>query len=171
MGKITIVDECLAPEKYIYLRYSGKNPWGVAHKISGLIKPFFHVSSSGTNQTRINWDVTDDPIGFYSIWWVKRSLSRWSGWRIHIKVQGKKSKTTNEGEFTLQLNGEITTRFSGWGFILKPAWLLYSYIFYNRVRRKYIESCRNMIFGFYNELKEHYNLEKTNIPSEYGVFG
>ena len=171
MGRIDIVDECLAPEKYIYLRYTGKNPWGVAHKISGLIKPFFHVSSSGTNNTRINWDSSGDPIAFYSIWWVKRNFSRWTKMTVYIKVQGKKSKTTNEGDFVMQLNADIQTAFHGWGFMLKPVWLVYSYIFYNRARRRFLESCRNITLGFRNEVKEHFNLKAHKVPTEYGVFG
>lgn len=171
MGKITMQDDCFTPEKYVYLRYSGKAPWTIAHKIAGLIKPHFHISSSGSSNTRINWDVSSDPIAFYSIWWAKKPYSRWTKMMVHMKLQGTKSKTTNEGEFTLQLNGDLVTVFGGWSVFLKPVWLFYSYVFYNRARRKYLESCRNSILDFRNELKKHFDIKATNIPSEAGVFG
>ena len=171
MGKISIFDDCLVPDRYTYLSYSGKNPWGLANKIIGSIRPFFHVSASGYNNTRVNWDVSTDPIAFYSIWWVRRVFSRWSTMIIHIKIQGKKSKTVNEGEFTMQLNSELRTEFGGWSILLKPLWLLYSYFFYNKARRRYLQSCRNITLAFKNEIKEHFKLETTKVPSAYGTYG
>ena len=64
MGKIEVTDDCLVPEKYIYLTYKGPNPVAVMEKISETVRPFFHVSASGTSQTRLNWDNSGDPIHF-----------------------------------------------------------------------------------------------------------
>ncbi|RLJ10191.1 MAG: hypothetical protein DRP15_00845 [Candidatus Aenigmatarchaeota archaeon] len=171
MAKISIVEDCLAPDKFIYLSYKGPDPWGVAKRISERIRPFFHVSASGTNNSRINWDVTGENISFFSTWWVKKDVSRFSTMRFYLKVIGSFSKATNEGEFTLQLDGNLETKFSGWGPVLKPMWLIYSYLFYNRVRRQALEKCRNILLAFRNELKEYFNLQITEVPRAYGTFG
>ncbi|RLB32405.1 MAG: hypothetical protein DRH12_19530 [Deltaproteobacteria bacterium] len=171
MSSIKISDDCLHPERYVYLKYSGPDPWGVVGRISERIRPFFHVSSSGTNQTRINWDDSGDPIWYFSTWWVKKSLSDYSNMLIHIKVIGNKSKTTNTGEFTMAIWGYVQTEFSGWAVFLKPIYIIYSYLFYHRLRRKFIEICRNYIMNFRNEIKEHFNLEKTDVPMSYGSYG
>jgi hypothetical protein len=171
MGKISIADDCLVPERFIYLRYSGKNPWSVVNRITGATRPFFHVSASGTSQTRLNWDVSTDPIAFYATWWVKKDVSRWSRMLFFLKVQGRQFKTTQEGDFTLQLNADLRTEFSGWGLILKPAWLLYSYLFYNKARRRFIERCRNITLNFRNEIKEQFDLETTAVPRGQGTYG
>ncbi len=163
-GKIEIVDDCLAPERHIWLRYSGPNPWGVAGKISELIRPFFHVSASGTNNTRINWDVVGDSIGFYSEWWVKRKLGLFSEMKVDIRVVGRQHKTTKQGEFTLRLRGEVKTEFKTWSFWLRPAWEIYNYLFYNRVRMRFVEQCRQFVQRFRDEIKEHYNMQITTMP-------
>ncbi|MEM5812680.1 MAG: hypothetical protein QW286_03100 [Candidatus Aenigmatarchaeota archaeon] len=171
-GKIKIIDDCLVPDRFIWLYYTGPNPWGVAKHISGRIRPFFHVSASGTCNTRINWDVVGENISFYSVWWVKKALSRHTTMWVDMKVIGKKSKTTNQGNFTLQMNARLETEFKGWGVWLKPIWILYSYLFYHRVRRKMIERCRNNVLNFREEIKKYYNLETAeSVPTATGTYG
>ncbi len=165
MAVLEIVDRCLAPERDVIMNYSGPDPWGVAKKISGSIREYFHVSASGTSQTIVNWDISGDPIKFYSTWWVRKKFSRFSVMKVDILVQGTKSKTTNRGDFRLLLRGDLETKFEGNNIFLKTVWVLYSYLFYNRTRRAFIESCRDAIIGFRNEIKEHFNL-KTG-PTEF----
>jgi len=162
MGKIEIVDNCLAPEKDIFLKYSGPNPWGVVKKIESTIKPFFHVSSVGLSNTRLNWDRSGDPIEFFATWWVKKPFSAHSGARWDIKVQGNQSKTTGTGRFSIRITANLTTKFEGWSPFVKPLWHIYSYLFYDKVRRRFIERCREYSEGFKNELKEHFNLKATS---------
>lgn len=170
MARIEIHDDCLAPDRYIYLSYKGPDPWSVSKKIAEMLKPHFHVSTSGICNQRINWDVVGKNISFYSVWWVKKSFSEYTQMRVEIKIIGKKSKSNNYGEFTMQINPWLQTKFSTWGFILKPAWLIYSYLFYNRLRRKYIETCRNMVYSFRNKIKEYFNLQTTEVTKSQGVY-
>ncbi len=171
MGKITIMDECLVPDRWVRIRYSGPDPWGVAEFITNNIRKFFHVSASGTNNSRINWDITGDPITFYSVWWVKKSFSRFTYMRVLMKLIGSKGKKKNVGEFALRMRGQLFTEFKGWGIFLKPVWLMYSYLFYNRARRAFIERCRNYVLNFRNEIKKHFNIEATEIPTARGSYG
>lgn len=171
MAKIVIRDDCLVPDRYVRLKYQGPDPWGVAEKITDSIRPFFHVSTSGFNNYRINWDISGDPVTFYSRWWVKKDFSRFSTMRMLIKLQGSRSKAKNEGKFSLSFHARVITEFSGWGIFMKPVWLIYSYLFYNRARRRFIEQCRNYILNFRNEIKEHFNLEVTEVPTATGTYG
>ena len=61
--------------------------------------------------------------------------------------------------------------FSGWKYVLKPVWVMYSYLFYNRMRRKYIEMCRNYVYNFRNQIKEHFNVEATTVPEREASYG
>jgi hypothetical protein len=171
MAKFTIRDDCLTPDRYMRLKYSGPNPWGVGEKITESIRTFFHVSASGTNQYRLNWDISGDPITFYSRWWVRKGVSRFTSMRIVMKLQGKKYKKDNTGDFSFSLHGRVITNFEAWGPLLKPIWAMYSYLFYDRVRRNAIEQCRNFILAFVNELKKHYNIEATEVAGASGSFG
>ncbi|MBM3304284.1 MAG: hypothetical protein FJY76_04235 [Candidatus Aenigmarchaeota archaeon] len=171
MAKIEVTDECLTPEKYTYIRYTGKDPWSVAEKITEKIRPFFHVSASGTNNWRLNWDITGDVRTFYSLWWVKKDFSRFTQMKVDLKLQGEQHKDTKMGKFSLQFSGTLITKFKAWGPLLRTAWYMYSYLFYNRARRQYIKRCQSTIYSFKNELKKEFGLEETEIPSTGGTFG
>ncbi|MBI2676257.1 MAG: hypothetical protein HYX24_07395 [Candidatus Aenigmarchaeota archaeon] len=159
--EIRINDDCLVPDKQLLLRYTGLDPFRVAKKITESLRPFFHVSKAGWNWYRLNWDASDDPILFFSRWWVVKRYSHFSRMHIEIKVQGSVSKTTNEGQFTMTLNARIRTEWKGVGMwpLTKLAWELYSYFFYNKARMSFIENCRNSVNEFVNEVKRAYSLE------------
>jgi hypothetical protein len=170
--KIFIIDDCLANDRYVYTTYTGPNPWGVAKFISGKLRTYFHVSSSGSSHYRINWDTVGENISFYSLWQIKKLLSRNTEMFIEFKVLGKKSKATNQGNFTLTLNARLETTFSGWVHWVKPIWLMYSYLFYHRVRRKMIERCRNNVYNFREEVKKHFNLQtQESVTRATGTYG
>ncbi len=171
MAKIVVMDECLVPEKYTYVRYTGPRPWDVAEKITDLIRPFFHVSASGTNNWRLNWDMTGDVRTFYTLWWVKKKFSKFTDMKVALKLQGEQQKDTKMGKFSLQLSATLETKFKGWGPLLRPVWYFYSYLFYNRVRRQYLKRCQSMVYNFKNEIKKHFGLEETEVPSTEAVYG
>jgi len=171
MGKIVIRDDCMAPDRYVRLKYQGPDPWGVAKKVTESIRPFFHVSASGTNNYRLNWDISGDPITFYSRWWVRKKPSRFTSIRIMMKLQGEKYRKTNKGSFSFTMHGRVITEFSGWGAIVSPIWHMYSYLFYNRARRGYIAHCRNYMLNFRKELQKHFNLETTPVTTAAGTYG
>lgn len=171
MAVIKITDDCLAPEEFIYFDYSGPNPWGVAKKINESARGFFHLGASDFYFDRVNWDITGDPVTFWALWRIRKDVSRYSRIWIYIRVQGEKSKTGNTGKFTMRMNAEVLTEFEGWSIVLKPFYYIYAYLFYNRVRRKFIERCRSMVLGFRNEIKKHYNVQVTEVPTAHGAFG
>ena len=120
---------------------------------------FFKVSSAGVSETRFSWDNSGDPITFFTTWWVQKSMSGFTRMMVTIKVQGAKGKNNNEGNFNLEMKGEISTKFEFRTSLLKPFWLIYSYLFYDRRRREYIEYCKNQLYDFRKELAEHFNLK------------
>lgn len=168
MAKLEIVDDCFAPDRYLRIKYSGPDPWGIAGFLDGNLKNFFHVSSSKVNNYRINWDISGDPITFYSRWWVRKKMGRFQMMRILFKLVGDKGKTRNEGNFSLTYHARVVYSLKGFGPFLKPFWNLYCYLFFNRVRRKNIEQCRNYMLTYRNMIKEHFNIAATDIPTSRG---
>ena len=163
MGTMRIVEDCLAPARFVYLTYTGKNPFAVASKIAEMLQPFFRVSSAGVSETDFRWDETDDPIAFYFTWWVERggtdAPSKWTRERFNIKVQGTQTKESKEGEFTMQLDARLITSFSFNNPFLKMLFWIYDYIFYFRRRAEYLKECEELMYDFRDEIKKHFNLE------------
>jgi hypothetical protein len=160
MGEIQIIEDCLAPARFVYLTYSGKNPFDVASKIAEMLQPFFRVSSAGISETDFRWDDAGDPVAFYFTWWVERGdeLSRYSRQKFNIKVQGTQTKETREGEFTMQLDARLNTRFGFSNPFLKGLFWIYDYLFYWRRRASYLKNCEETVYEFRDEIKKHFNV-------------
>ena len=159
MAKLAIKDDCLAPEKYIYLNYSGPNPYEIVKKIAGSFNAFFHVSSSKVCEYDFRWDRMGDPIGFFNRWWVKKEYSKYTTAWFHFQVQGKQAREGKEGEFRMEISSEIRTDVGSRNPLFMLLWDIYSYSFYNRRRREYIRKCANMATSFRDEMKNHFNLQ------------
>jgi hypothetical protein len=171
MANIKVYDECLGPDRFMRLNYTGPDPWKMGLQIGKSLRTYFHVSSAGMNNTHVKWDDTGNSIDFYSEWWVKKEVSGRSNLRFHIKYQGSKDKKTHVGTGALLIWARVETSVSGWGPILKPFWAVYSYLIYDRFRRKAIESCQTRLLNFRDELKKSFNLGATDIPTAEGTYG
>ena len=162
-NKIVIQEDCLSPSRWIWLEFSGKNPFSVASKIAGMLMPCFNVSSAGISETDFRWDNSGDPITYYFTWWVERGgsdgPSRWTKQKFNIKVQGTQTKESKEGRFTLQLFGTLTTKFGSSNPFLKGLFWLYDYLFYAKRRSQYLKDCEETLFEFREEIKKHFNLQ------------
>lgn len=158
MVKISISEDCNAPARFIYLNFSGKNPFGIASKIAGMLQPFFDVSSAGISETDFRWDTSGDPTTFYFTWWVDRAVSGQSTQWFNIKVQGSQDKETKEGDFTLQLDARVLTSFKSSNPFFKGLFWVYDYLFYQRRRAEYLKECEELMHEFRDEIKKHFNL-------------
>lgn len=159
MGEIIIRDDCLAPGRYVYLDYHGKNPFDIVRKIGDELAEFFKVTTSDRGEDDFRWDNSDDPAAFYVRYWVNKPAGgKYSRIMFRIRVQGHESQTTKEGMFTLELVARVVTEFKARNIFLRTFWWIYSYLFYDRRRRTYIEMCKDYIERFKSMVKEHYDL-------------
>jgi len=170
MGKLEMRDECMDPDRYVRFKYTGPNPFSIVKKIDSSIKPFFHISSSNRGQPLYKIDTSGDPFKFYSQWYGKLKVSAYSYILLNFEVEGSQSKRDKTGTFSFKVWGFLETSFKGRNILLKPFYLLYSYLFYDNARRNYIKRCQNLMLNFGNYLKDYYNIGKTKIP-EHGAYG
>lgn len=159
MGKIIIKDDCLAPGRYMYLDYHGKNPFEIVKKIGDNIAEHFHVTSSQWGEDDFRWDNSSDPVTFFVRFWVRKPIGgKTTNILFRIKLQGQESQTTKEGMLTLEIVGRVETTFNARNIFLRTFWWIYSYLFFDRRRRNYIEVCKDFLMGFRRMVKEHYNM-------------
>lgn len=161
MAVIKIYDDCLYPDKIFTFRYEGKHPWKVINNITNSIRQHFHVARGDWGHYDLRWDATDDPIWFFSQWWVSPRFARSprTNMRVVLKVRGCEGKTDHMGWFTLILVANLETIFEGWGPVLKLFLPIYNFLFFNKLRRSYIEKCKALTLEIKNIIKDIYNLE------------
>jgi hypothetical protein len=161
MSVIKIYDDCLYPDKVFIFRYEGKNTWKVINNITDSVKQHFHVTRGEWNQFDLRWDATDDPIWFFSQWWMAPMFSTnpESRMMLVLKVRGCEGKTDKMGWFNMIMTAHLQTEFRGWGPLLKVFYPIYSYLFYNKIRRSNIEKCKDLSLEIKNLVRDMYNLE------------
>jgi hypothetical protein len=164
MGKLVIVDECLVPRRLAWLYYVGPDSFAMLRGFRSTLRFQFDVSSTRIYERKILWDYTGDPIRCYSEWMVKKPVSRFSDMFWTIRFLGYCAKATKEGNFSLELYGEVKHTFEPSNWFLKYVWLLYGYLFYNQIRESYTKICRDYLNGFMNWTKEKYGLKTVDAP-------
>jgi len=163
MGKLVFIDECLVPRRLSYLNYQGPDPIGFLKDFKTTLRFVFDVSTTRCREKKLLWDYTGDPIRFYNEWWVHKELSRFSEMKVSIRVIGYVSKGKQDGNFGMEMYGEVENKFdSNW--FTKYIWILYNYMFYSKLREKNIQMCREYINRYMNWCKEHYNLTTVTTP-------
>jgi hypothetical protein len=164
MGKLVIVDECLVPRRMSWLYYKGADPIGFLKDFRTTLRFQFDVSSTRCWERKLLWDYTADPIRFYNEWKVKKEFSRFTNMWVEIRALGFVSKGKKDGDFSLELYGEVKHQFEPSNWFTKYVWLLYNYMFYNKLRERYTTMCRDYIENFMNWCKENYDMKTVTTP-------
>ena len=164
MGKLSFNDECLTPRRLNWLHYRGPDPVGFMKDFKKTFRFIFDISTTRCMQKKLLWDYTGDPIRFYNEWWLRKELNRFSEMWISIRVLGYVSKGKQDGNFSMELFGEIRNNFEPSNWFTKYIWLIYNYLFYNSLREKYILMCREYVRRYMNWCKEKHNLMTVTTP-------
>jgi hypothetical protein len=164
MGKLVFMDECLVPRRLSWLNYAGPDPIGFLKDFKTTLRFIFEVSTTRCRERKLLWDYTGDPIHFYDEWMIKKELSRFSDMWVSIRVRGYVNKAKKDGNFTMELYGEVQNKFSPSNWFTKYVWLIYNYMFYNKIRERYVQMCRDYINKYLNWCKEKHNLKTVTTP-------
>jgi hypothetical protein len=164
MGKLVIIDECLVPRRLAWLHYKGDDPIGFLRDFKVNLRFIFEVSTTRCRERKLLWDYVGDPIRFYDEWKVVKQLSRFTTMLVTIRFIGYVSKGKQDGNFTMEMYGEIQNEFSPSNWFNKYIWLIYNYLFYGKMRERYVIMCRNYIRNFMDWCKEHYNMKAVTTP-------
>lgn len=164
MGKLVIVDECLVPRRYVWIYYKGEDPIGFLKNFRQTLRFQFDVSSTRCYERKLLWDYTGDPIRFYNEWKTRKELSRFSTMWTDLRALGFVSKGKKDGDFSLEIYGEVKHEFSPSNWFTKYIWVLYNYMFYNKLRERYVTMCRDYLERFMEWCKENYGMKTVTTP-------
>lgn len=156
-----IVDDIFAPDEEMKISFNGKNPFLVATIIMPLYKSILKVSATNLFEEDIRWDVLGDMKAFYGVWRGIYPHDKWTKAIFKVIAQGAVDKEKN-GWVDIRIKGRLITEFKHGSDILssmrKASWWLYSYTFYWKLRRAYLDYDIDMGRKIKEEIQAGYDI-------------
>lgn len=142
-----IRDDVLAPKDVKIINYSGPNPLVVYYALDKLFRLTFKVKGTHLFEPDFRWDTTADPRPFYIRFYTEKGFDKFSRFRIEIWMQGRQpTDPTKNGDIRVEIRGWLETRYPISTLLHKifllPFFYFYHIVFYNRIRRQYLQFLR-----------------------------
>ena len=169
MAKIFMQDDCLDPEYYLTIKYSGLKPIEAYHHTITYLREIWEVEAKDYWEREFRWDVTSEPRTFFVKAFVDKELDNKTAVTIEVIMTGTQpSDLSRPGKIEIKMSGVMRTTFGG-NSILEDArnpfyksfiWM-YNHFFYRKQRRNYLNVwCKRNL----NRLKKRYENLLNIIP-------
>jgi hypothetical protein len=147
--------QVLTPEDEKTLSFTCEHPSRFFSFLPRLTRQIFRITSSHWFEDRIKWDVGDTSVQFFGVWRGEDSKDSRTGVWITIKLQGEQKLDEQKmGNATIHLSAILRTKFPYLTILDKGLYKSYTYLFYNKQRRYYMEEARQRLLQLENEIKK-----------------
>ncbi|MEM5781738.1 MAG: hypothetical protein QXD43_00900 [Candidatus Aenigmatarchaeota archaeon] len=153
-------DDCLSPERTIFIEYSGPDPFKACRALRGMLERIFEVEAIDLWERDFRWDTSSDPRGFYMRMYVSKGIDARTRMMIEVIMEGSQpSDPKKTGKLKISISGRLRTQYDLKSFLQKLpiykffVWL-YHKLFYEDVKRSYIHLCNKLIDQLNYELRE-----------------
>ncbi len=160
MGKISIIDDILAPSDTLKVKFEGKNPFVAVAMAPGLLKDVMKITGKDTLETDVRWDVSGKVPGFFGKWMGRRRDDRWTMTNIRLIIQGTQDSQDKTGWVEIRFKGWVETKYQYSNFIQRAFWWFFNYTFYHKQRQLYLEYAKDNIYTMRDRLKRTFGLEE-----------
>lgn len=152
--------QVLTPEEEKSISFSGKHPSRFFSFLPGILREVFRVTSSKFFEDKIKWDVGDTSVQFFAIWRGREPKDDRTNVWAQIKLQGVQSLDKEKmGQGVILLTGWLDTAFPYLTVLDKGLYKAYTYFFYNKQRRYYLEEARRQFEQLERGIKREIGLE------------
>jgi len=158
MPALKYSDELTHESDNILISYTGKEPFRIRRRIEDITKTTLEIDSPKFYLHYINYDLTDGR--FKAEWQATKPWDRWTSMGVMIRCWGQQylGDPEKNGWFRLKLIATIDTEYNYTHSIQKSLWWSYNYMFYNNVRSKIHEECRDYYYRLLTEIKKLYDI-------------
>ncbi|OYT42665.1 MAG: hypothetical protein B6U78_00605 [Candidatus Aenigmarchaeota archaeon ex4484_224] len=161
MASWVLIDECLAPQRFIVINFKGKDPFNAYRVTQQILRETLQIGSSKYYELEFRWDITTDPREFF----IRVSAEKPFAWRtkgvFEVMMHGYQPSDKNNpnGRLTLKISSKLVTEYKlNTAFqktkFYKALLHMYNFLFLYRVRRKHLDACRKLTFEIERKFRE-----------------
>lgn len=154
MPSIDIKTDILAPKHFKTYKFSGYHPTRFLKIAPQLIQSVFRITAPNTFEDKYQWDTSADPIEFFGLWRGKYGMDARSTFWVNIKAQGKQNTKDKMGDLDIYVWSTLDTKFDYSNPLVKSLITLYCYLYYYKIRRRYIVQRKRMLDTLDAEIKK-----------------
>jgi hypothetical protein len=156
--ELVLSEHLLAPEYFKSIVFSGYNPASLLKVIPQLMKDAFRIESPAFYEDVVRWDVSSDPITFYAEWRAIESKDVRTNTVGTIIIQGAQNKKDKIGTVTVWILGRLQTKLPNKNVLDKMLNKTYTWLFYNNVRRTYLDEGKRRINWLDTEIRRLFDI-------------
>ncbi|VVB59971.1 Uncharacterised protein [uncultured archaeon] len=147
------------------LSYKGPRPAVLLKVVLPSIQRIMELDSPKLAEMELRWDSTDG--SFQGKWAAFKSYDKWTHMWIWVNVWGRQDLQTKEGNARIKVKGWLITEFDYYHALQQGFWWTFSYLFYNRTRRKLFDQSKDYYFRVIDMIKQNLNIlpEDTTIST------
>jgi hypothetical protein len=154
MPSIELKTDLLAPKYFKTYEFSGFHPTRFLKVAPQLIKDIFQITEPNTFEDKLQWDKSSDPIEFFAQWRGKDSKDSRTDFWVVILAQGVQSEKDKMGNINIKVTSTLDTKFSYSNFLERALIAAYSYLYYYKIRRRYIQEQKKLLDVLDSEIKK-----------------
>jgi hypothetical protein len=160
-----IEDDCIAKSSKITLNYNGPNPFSIYQRVKNIIKLVMLVKGEDIWERDFRWTNIGDPKSFFIRLYVSKKLDLRTSMLFELVFQGSQPSDPNKnGNLTLSISARLITDYKlesafQQSILYRNLLRLYHLLFYNEVRRSFLNNCGEYIDKIFERIRSELKLE------------
>jgi hypothetical protein len=158
MPKFLLTADVYSPQAVKTMKFTGDHPSRVLKIIPSLMKSVFRLAGSKFYEDELKWDKTFETIDFFCQWRGAVGMDSRTTFWLKVKIIGEQSSKDKRGTVTIYIQPYIKTEIEYDNTMDKILGTIYSYLFYKKTVRTYIERQNLYLRQFESSLKKELGL-------------
>jgi len=156
--------DLLAPVKdLIIIDFKGDRPAKLLKVVLPSIQRIMELDSPKLAEREFRWDSTDG--SFQGKWAAFKNYDKWTQMWIEVNAWGKQDLQTKQGAVKVKVKGWLVTKFEYAHSLQQGFWWTFTYLFYNRTRKKLFDQSVDYYFRVVDMIKENLGILQEDVAA------
>ena len=134
------------------MTYTGDHPAKLLKVVLPSIQRIMELDSPKLAEMQLRWDTTDG--SFAGKWAAFKNYDNWTQMWIEVNAWGQQDLQTKRGSARIKVKGWLVTKFTYAHSLQQGFWWTFTYLFYNRTRKKLFDQSKDYYFKVIDTIKQ-----------------
>ncbi len=157
--------DLLTPVKdLVEINFKGDQPAKLLKVVLPSIQRIMELDSPKLAEPVLRWDSTDG--SFQGKWAAFKTYDKWTQMWVDVNAWGHQDLQTKQGAVKIKIKGYLITEFEYYNALQQGFWWTFSYLFYNRTRKKLFDQSKDYYFRIADMIKENLGILQDDVTAK-----